>query len=109
MGGGPPRYPVASVTGLENGVAYYIYIIAGNDIGRSGPSRIASGTPEAVVYERPAGCDQMAGLGQILAIVPDLDAVGPQVGGVRGRAAHGVGSRRHGRAGSGPPRPSQQR
>ena len=29
-----------------------------------------------------AGCDQMAGLGQILAIVPDLDAVGPQVGGV---------------------------
>ena len=44
-----------TITGLENGVAYYIYIIAGNDIGRSGPSRIASGTPEAVVYERPAG------------------------------------------------------
>ncbi len=44
-----------TITGLENGVTYYIYIIAGNDIGRSGPSRISAGTPEAVVYERPSG------------------------------------------------------
>ena len=44
-----------TLTGLTNGVTYYLYIIAGNDMGRSGPSRIASGTPKAVVYERPAG------------------------------------------------------
>ena len=44
-----------TLTGLTNGVTYYLYIVAGNDMGRSGPSRIAAGTPKAVVYERPAG------------------------------------------------------
>lgn len=44
-----------TLTGLQNGVTYYLYIVAGNDLGRSGPSRISTGTPQAVVYERPAG------------------------------------------------------
>jgi len=44
-----------TITGLENGVTYYLYIRAGNDMGVSGPSRISSGTPQAVVYDRPAG------------------------------------------------------
>ena len=44
-----------TLTGLTNGVTYYLYIVAGNEMGRSGPSRIAAGTPQAVVYERPAG------------------------------------------------------
>ncbi len=44
-----------TITGLTNGTTYYIYIVAGNEMGRSGPSRISTGTPKAVVYERPAG------------------------------------------------------
>ena len=44
-----------TITGLVNDTAYSIYIIAGNDMGRSAPSLIASGTPKAVVYARPAG------------------------------------------------------
>ncbi|MBD5161952.1 MAG: hypothetical protein HDT14_08090 [Oscillibacter sp.] len=44
-----------TITGLANDTTYYIYIIAGNDVGRSGPSRISTGTPRAVVYARPAG------------------------------------------------------
>ena len=44
-----------TISGLTNGVTYYIYIIAGNDIGRSGPSRISTGTPKAVDYSRPEG------------------------------------------------------
>lgn len=48
-----------TLTGLVNGVTYYLYIVAGNEMGRSGPSRIAEGTPQAVVYERPAGIPQL--------------------------------------------------
>ena len=40
---------------LTNGTPCYIYIVAGNRVGESGPSRIATGTPTAVDYERPAG------------------------------------------------------
>lgn len=40
---------------LTNGMTYYIYVVAGNDIGKSGASRISTGTPQAIVYERPAG------------------------------------------------------
>ncbi len=43
------------LTGLTNGTLYSVYIVAGNEIGKSGPSRIAQGTPKAVVYERPEG------------------------------------------------------
>ena len=48
-----------TLTGLTNGVTYYLYIVAGNEMGRSGPSRIAAGTPQAVVYERPAGIPKL--------------------------------------------------
>ena len=44
-----------TITGLTNDTTYYIYIIAGNEAGRSGPSRISSGTPKAVLYTRPEG------------------------------------------------------
>lgn len=52
-----PRQTGTSVviTGLANGTTYQLYVIAGNDIGRSAPSKISTGTPQAVVYERPAG------------------------------------------------------
>ena len=48
-----------TLTGLTNGVTYYLYVVAGNEMGRSGPSRIAEGTPKAVVYERPAGIPEL--------------------------------------------------
>ena len=41
--------------GLTNGTLYSVYIVAGNDQGESGPSRVAQGTPKAVAYERPEG------------------------------------------------------
>ena len=44
-----------TITGLTNDTTYYVYIIAGNEVGRSGPSRISSGVPKAVDYSRPAG------------------------------------------------------
>ncbi len=43
------------ITGLKNGVTYSLYIIAGNDIGSSKPSRISEGTPKAVDYNTPEG------------------------------------------------------
>ncbi|WP_325228988.1 fibronectin type III domain-containing protein, partial [Oscillibacter sp.] len=43
------------LTDLTNGVAYSIYIQAGNSMGVSGPSRTALGTPAAVDYSRPEG------------------------------------------------------
>ncbi len=45
----------ATIGDLVNGTAYEVYIVSGNSIGRSGPSRISLGTPVATVYERPAG------------------------------------------------------
>ena len=53
--GGTLTSPGTTITGLQNGVTYEIYIVAGNDIGSSGPSQTVTGTPQAVVYERPAG------------------------------------------------------
>ncbi len=47
--------PSTVIGGLTNGTAYYIYVISGNETGRSGPSRIYSGTPVAVDYSRPEG------------------------------------------------------
>ncbi|MDE7218968.1 MAG: M60 family metallopeptidase [Oscillospiraceae bacterium] len=44
-----------TITDLTNGVKYSLYIVAGNSIGRSGPSRTAEGTPKATDYSRPAG------------------------------------------------------
>ena len=40
---------------LTNGTPYSIYIVAGNSVGKSGPSRIYTGTPTAVDYDRPEG------------------------------------------------------
>ena len=45
----------ATINGLTNGVTYEIYILAGNSMGRSGPSRTALGTPESPDYSRPEG------------------------------------------------------
>ena len=44
-----------TIGGLANGTAYEIYILAGNSMGCSGPSRTAVGTPESPDYSRPAG------------------------------------------------------
>ncbi len=44
-----------TIGGLVNGTAYEIYVLAGNSMGLSGPSRTALGTPEAPDYSRPAG------------------------------------------------------
>ena len=44
-----------TISGLTNGTTYYIYVVAGNDAGRSGPSDIAEGTPRTTDYSRPAG------------------------------------------------------
>ncbi|MCI8304434.1 MAG: hypothetical protein HFF52_07390 [Lawsonibacter sp.] len=43
------------INSLTNGTTYYIYVTAGNEAGRSGPSRIYCGTPKAVDYSRPEG------------------------------------------------------
>ena len=53
--GGRVTAPAMTVGGLTNGTTYYLYVVAGNDAGRSGPSRIAAGTPKATDYSRPAG------------------------------------------------------
>ena len=44
-----------TITNLKNGVPYQLYVVAGNDVGKSGPSRIAEGTPKAVDYGAPDG------------------------------------------------------
>ncbi|WNX86141.1 M60 family metallopeptidase [Agathobaculum sp. NTUH-O15-33] len=44
-----------SVTGLTNDTTYYLYVVAVNDAGKSGPSKIVTGTPAAVKYGEPAG------------------------------------------------------
>ena len=44
-----------TITGLENGKAYYLYVIAGNQVGESAPSNIVTGTPKAVNYDMPEG------------------------------------------------------
>lgn len=45
----------ATVSGLENGREYYLYVVAGNAMGKSAASRISTGTPVAVEYVRPEG------------------------------------------------------
>lgn len=44
-----------TIMGLTNDVTYYLYVVAGNENGKSAPSRIATGTPIQVKYERPKG------------------------------------------------------
>ncbi len=44
-----------TITGLENGNSYYLYVIAGNQVGESAPSNIVTGTPKAVNYDMPEG------------------------------------------------------
>ena len=41
--------------GLINGTTYYFYVVAGNNVGESGPSRVYLGTPVATDYSAPAG------------------------------------------------------
>ncbi len=47
--------PRASITGLENGTTYYLYVEAVNRIGKGERSNLVEGTPQAVVYEMPEG------------------------------------------------------
>ena len=53
--GGMIKATGTTITGLTNGVTYSVYVIAGNDIGSSKPSRISEGTPKAVDYDAPQG------------------------------------------------------
>ena len=53
--GGSLSATSASISSLKNGTAYLVYVVAGNDVGKSGPSRISEGTPKAVAYDPPAG------------------------------------------------------
>ncbi len=43
------------IPNLKNGVTYLIYVIAGNNVGSSKPSRTSEGTPKAVDYTAPEG------------------------------------------------------
>ncbi len=43
-----------NIPSLKNGVTYSVYVVAGNEIGKSGQSRISEGTPRAVDYSPPA-------------------------------------------------------
>ncbi len=62
--GGSLRTTSTNISSLKNGTAYQIYVVAGNDAGKSGASRIAEGTPKAVVYDRPAGLPTSGLLGR---------------------------------------------
>lgn len=53
--GGQLLSPGATISGLKNGTTYSVYVVAGNEIGKSGPSRTSEGTPKAVNYEAPEG------------------------------------------------------
>lgn len=53
--GGKMTATSTTLTDLSNGVKYSLYLIAGNDAGVSGKSRIAEGIPQAVDYSRPEG------------------------------------------------------
>lgn len=44
-----------TLSGLENGKTYYLYVVAGNEKGKSAASRVCNGTPVAVEYVRPEG------------------------------------------------------
>ncbi len=53
--GGSLRTTSATISSLKNGTPYQLYVVAGNEVGKSGASRISEGTPKAVVYDRPEG------------------------------------------------------
>ena len=55
LAGEPVTENKLTLTGLENGVTYYLYVVAGNTLGKSAPSQVHSGTPAAVDYSRPEG------------------------------------------------------
>ncbi len=44
-----------TLSGLKNGSAYLLYLVAGNQVGKSGPSRVMEGTPKALDYSAPEG------------------------------------------------------
>ncbi len=62
--GGSLRGTSTQISSLKNGTAYQLYVIAGNDAGKSGASRVAEGTPKAVAYDRPAGLPTSGLLGR---------------------------------------------
>ena len=53
--GGQLKQASTTIQGLENGVTYSIYVVAGNDVGKGPRSAIYEGTPKEVKYERPEG------------------------------------------------------
>lgn len=44
-----------TITGLTNGAEYELYVVAGNEVGESGKSKSAFGTPIKIVQEKPEG------------------------------------------------------
>ncbi len=58
--GGTLTEPRLLLENLTNGTDYYIYVVAGNDLGKSGPSQIHKGTPKAVDYSWPKGIPENA-------------------------------------------------
>lgn len=44
-----------TIQNLTNGTQYQVYVVAVNAMGKSAPSKIATGTPVAVEYKEPAG------------------------------------------------------
>ena len=53
--GGRLTEPQLTISGLTNDTTYYLYVVAGNEVGKSGPSRIYSGTPKSTDFSRPEG------------------------------------------------------
>ena len=53
--GGRLEITSTTLSPLTNGTTYCVYVVAGNTIGKSGPSRIYEGTPKEVDYSRPEG------------------------------------------------------
>ncbi|WP_322175240.1 M60 family metallopeptidase [Acutalibacter caecimuris] len=61
--GGMIKGTSTRISGLVNGTTYSVYVVAGNEIGSSGPSRISEGTPKAVDYDTPQGLPTASLLG----------------------------------------------
>lgn len=53
--GGALSATSTTIQNLTNGTPYYLYVVAVNTMGKSAPSKIATGTPVAVDYKEPLG------------------------------------------------------
>ncbi len=69
--GAPVTLPVAApgpftLTGLTNGVAYAVTVVATNPVGNSAPSNSVSGTPTLGVIPAPVLAPPQGGIGQVV-------------------------------------------